>query len=84
MTLVLLLLCLTKIFADHYNYKDKDILEIIELAKKKNMRIITTEKDYIKIPNNFKEKVSFIEIDLEISEENKLIEFIKSIIDEKN
>ena len=73
-----------KIFADHYNYKDKDILEIIELAKKKNMRIVTTEKDYIKIPNHFKEKISFVEIDLEISEENKLIEFIKSIINEKN
>ena len=48
------------------------------------MRIITTEKDYIKIPNHFKEKISFVEIDLEISEENKLIEFIKSIINEKN
>ena len=24
-----------KIFTDHYNYKNKDILEIIELAKKK-------------------------------------------------
>jgi len=73
-----------KIFADHYKYKDKDILEIIEHAKKKNMRIITTEKDYIKIPNHLKEKVSFVEIDLEISEENKLIEFIKSVINEKN
>tara|TARA_B100000242_G_C42712080_1_gene332830 strand:- start:220 stop:366 length:147 start_codon:yes stop_codon:yes gene_type:complete len=48
------------------------------------MRIITTEKDYIKIPNHLKEKVSFVEIYLEISEEDKLIEFIKSVINEKN
>ena len=73
-----------KIFTDHYNYKDKDILKIIEIAEKKNMRIITTEKDYTKIPNHLREKIGFVDIDLEISEEDKLIEFIESIINEKN
>ena len=73
-----------KIFTDHYRYKDKDILEILEIAKKKNIRIITTEKDYVKIPNHLKKEISFVEIDLEISDEDKLIKFIKSIINEKN
>ena len=73
-----------KIFTDHYNYKDKDILKIIEIAEKKNMRIVTTEKDYIKVPNYLREKIGFIDIDLEISEEDKLIKFIESIINEKN
>ena len=48
------------------------------------MRIITTEKDYIKVPNYLKEKIDFVDIDLEISEEDKLIKFIESIINEKN
>ena len=73
-----------KIFTDHYNYEDKDILEIIKIAKKKDMKIITTEKDYVKIPNYLKEKISFVNMDLEISEEDKLIKFIESIINEKN
>ena len=73
-----------KIFTDHYNYKDKDILRIIEIAEKKNMRIITTEKDYIKIPNYLRKKIDFVDIELEISEEDKLIKFIESIINEKN
>ncbi len=73
-----------KIFTDHYRYKDKDILEILEIAKKKNIRVITTEKDYVKIPNHLKKEISFVEIDLEISDEDKLIKFIKSIINEKN
>ncbi len=73
-----------KIFTDHYNYKDKDILKIIEIAEKKNMRIITTEKDYIKIPNYLREKISFVDIDLEISEKDKLIKFIETMINEKN
>tara|TARA_B100000674_G_scaffold375053_1_gene317546 strand:- start:146 stop:1102 length:957 start_codon:yes stop_codon:yes gene_type:complete len=73
-----------KIFTDHFNYEEKDILEIIKIAENKNMRIITTEKDYVKIPNYLKEKISFVDIDLEISEEDKLIKFIQSIINEKN
>ena len=48
------------------------------------MRIVTTEKDYIKVPNYLREKIGFIDIDLEISEEDKLIKFIESIINEKN
>ncbi len=48
------------------------------------MKIITTEKDYVKIPNYLKEKISFVNMDLEISEEDKLIKFIESIINEKN
>ena len=54
------------------------------MLKKKNIRIITTEKDYVKIPNHLKKEISFVEIDLEISDEDKLIKFIKSIINEKN
>ena len=48
------------------------------------MRIITTEKDYIKIPNYLREKISFVDIDLEISEKDKLIKFIETMINEKN
>ena len=48
------------------------------------MKIITTEKDYIKVPNYLREKIGFVDIDLEISEEDKLIKFIETIINEKN
>ena len=37
--------CLT--FPDHHNFTDKDILEIKNLAK--NNKIITTEKDYVRL-----------------------------------
>ena len=37
--------CLT--FPDHHNFSDKDILEIRNLAK--NNKIITTEKDYVRL-----------------------------------
>ena len=73
-----------KIFADHYDYQNQDIQKILEIAKHKDLKILTTEKDYIKIPNNLKSEINFVEIDLRIPKKDKLIKFIKSKIDEKN
>ena len=71
-------------FPDHYNYQDKDILEIINKANDNSAEIITTEKDFKRIPQNLKEKISFLEIDMKIKDENKLIKFLKSKINEIN
>ena len=71
-------------FPDHYNYQDKDISEIIDKANSKNAEIITTEKDFKRIPQNFKEKISFLEINMKIKDENKLVQFLKTKINEIN
>tara|TARA_B100001057_G_scaffold230506_1_gene230797 strand:+ start:3189 stop:4145 length:957 start_codon:yes stop_codon:yes gene_type:complete len=73
-----------KIFSDHYEYKEQDINKILEVSKKKNLKILTTEKDYVKIPNNLRNEIDFIEINLKIDEEEKLIKFIESKINETN
>ena len=73
-----------KIFVDHYEYNNQDIQKILEIAKNKDLKILTTEKDFIKIPDNLKSEINFIEIDLEIPKKDKLIKFIKSKIDERN
>ena len=69
---------------DHYDYKDNDIYKILEIAKKNNLKVITTEKDYIKIPGHLKNEINSIEIDFKIDEEEKLVKFIESKIDETN
>tara|TARA_B100001939_G_scaffold169898_1_gene146558 strand:+ start:3306 stop:4262 length:957 start_codon:yes stop_codon:yes gene_type:complete len=73
-----------KIFPDHYEYEDKDLYKILEISKKHNLKIITTEKDYIKIPNHFKNEINFVEIVLKIDEEEKLIKFIETKFNETN
>ena len=37
------------IFSDHFEYTSKDINKILELAKNENLKILTTEKDYMKL-----------------------------------
>tara|TARA_B100001173_G_C16008885_1_gene556827 strand:+ start:1254 stop:2210 length:957 start_codon:yes stop_codon:yes gene_type:complete len=71
-------------FPDHYNYQDKDISEIINKANSNNAEIITTEKDFKRIPQNFKEKIRFLEINTKIKDENKLVQFLKTKINEIN
>ncbi|WP_440922728.1 tetraacyldisaccharide 4'-kinase [Candidatus Pelagibacter sp.] len=72
------------VFPDHFNYKKHDILNLIKIAENKNIKIITTEKDFVKIPTSLREKINFIKIDLEILEQKQLTELIQSKISEIN
>ena len=72
------------VFPDHFDYKKHDILNLMKVAENKNIKIITTEKDYVKIPTSLREKINFIKIDLEILEQKQLTELIRSKISEIN
>jgi tetraacyldisaccharide 4'-kinase len=64
------------IFPDHHDYSLDDLEKILNIAKDKNLKIITTEKDFMKIPEEFKKEINFLTIDLVIQDEKKLIELI--------
>jgi len=68
-------------FPDHYEFKKKEVLEIIEKAKRQNYTILTTEKDFLRIKNfNFLE-ISSCDIKLEITKKSELIALIEKIYD---
>ena len=71
------------IFPDHYEYKQEDINKIKLKAKKLNAKIITTEKDYVKLSAKDADNIDFIEIDLKIKNETDLINLINPIVNEK-
>ena len=72
------------IYPDHYEYKDSDIKKIILKAKQLKLKIITTQKDYVKIPKKFRNKIKFLKAELNIKNENDLSNFLKKKINEKN
>ncbi len=63
-------------FPDHYKYSNKDIDKINELSNNLNCKILTTEKDYLRLNENHKININFIKSDLKILDENKLINYI--------
>ena len=63
-------------FADHYSYKNNDIEKIIYKSKKLNAKILTTEKDYLRLEKKYLEEIAFIEVELKIIDEDKFIDSI--------
>ena len=70
------------IFPDHYKYKKNDIIKIIKKANNINAQIITTEKDFVKIPTNYQNEINHINIDMKIEQSNDLIKFLKKKIND--
>lgn len=66
-------------FPDHYNYREKDLHELLEAAKSHNLELLTTEKDYVKIGDKI-EKLNYLPVDLkfEAQEEQQFLDEIKS------
>ena len=60
-------------FPDHYSYTNNDIDKIINEAKDLNCKIITTEKDYLRLEDNKVDQIKFIKSELKIIDEDKLI-----------
>ena len=59
-------------FPDHFYYKESDLNKIFLKAKKLNARIITTEKDYLRINQSLSKDIKFIKSELEIMDEDSL------------
>ena len=57
-------------FPDHYIYNKKDLLKIFKLSTNLSAKILTTSKDYVKIPYELRKNI--IEIDINIKFNKKM------------
>lgn len=53
-------------FPDHYQYTDDDINKLINKAKDKNAKLLTTEKDWVRLPDWAQKQIKFSELNTEI------------------
>ena len=70
-------------YPDHYQYSKKDFFEIINKAKKYEAKIITTEKDYLRLDSFNRNAIFYIKSSLEILDEKKLTKTLIGL-NEKN
>ena len=67
-------------FPDHYKYSKNDIEKIILDSKNQGYKIITTEKDFLRLqPKNYNE-INFIKSKLEIQNEAEFLQSLTKII----
>ena len=59
-------------YPDHYQYSQKDFDKIVDTAKKYDAKILTTEKDFLRLDSFDKKEILYIKSTLEILDEKNL------------
>ncbi len=67
-------------FPDHHFYSKKQVTKILKIAERHNALVVTTEKDYVKIPANYKKVIYPINIELHLSKRKNLLMELKSLV----
>ena len=67
------------IYPDHYKISNYEIKKIKTLAKKENLNIITTEKDFFRLNDNQKKNINYLKIELKIKNEHQFKKLIFKI-----
>jgi tetraacyldisaccharide 4'-kinase len=60
------------IYPDHYKLTNIDLKRLIDKAKKENLVLITTEKDFFRLSKTQRKNVKFLKIELEIKDKKNL------------
>jgi tetraacyldisaccharide 4'-kinase len=60
------------IYSDHYKLTNIDLKQLIDKAKKENLVLVTTEKDFFRLNKSQRKNIKFLKIKLEIKDKKNL------------
>lgn len=66
----------TKSFPDHYHYTEEDLLTLQNLAQEQSCVLITTRKDWVKLPPSWQKKIYTLDISIEFEDPEAICDFI--------
>ena len=66
-------------FPDHHEFRNHEITEIKNFAKKNGLKILTTEKDYLRLEKYNRADIEFLKIESIIKDKKKFIKLLKKI-----
>lgn len=69
-------------FGDHYQYTEKDITDLMEGARRKKAKLVTTEKDWVRLPADVRDKINFARLETKI--EDNFFVWLKEKLNENN
>ena len=67
-------------YPDHYSYSRKNLNYLIELKKKYAAKLITTEKDYMRIDSDYRQNFNYLPIEASLENSDFLKNFIRKKI----
>jgi len=66
------------IYPDHYKLTSTDLKQLIDKAKKENLILVTTEKDFLRLNKSQRKNIKFLKIKLEIKNKKNLEKILMS------
>ena len=69
-------------FADHYIYDEDDLLKLVEIANNNKSILVTTKKDFIRIPKNYQPMIHKLDGEISLEKEILLKEILENIIED--
>lgn len=67
-------------FADHHPYSEADLTKLQEDAVRLGARLITTQKDWIRLPAEWREKIAFLPVSMTVQNEPAVIKNVRDQI----
>ena len=68
-------------FADHHPYSQHDLMQILEDAQRYGAEMITTQKDWMRLPPDWRARVAMLPVTLEIDGADDLLARVETVID---
>jgi tetraacyldisaccharide 4'-kinase len=67
-------------FADHHPYSEADLVRLQEDASRHGAQLITTQKDWVRLPAEWRTRVGFLPVSLDLDNADTLIDKIRHAI----
>ena len=70
-------------YPDHHIFDENDMLNLAETANLTKSILVTTKKDFVRIPKSYRSLVSTLDGEIEFEDENLLIEILGNLLENK-
>ena len=70
-------------FPDHHIFDENDMLNLAETANITKSILVTTKKDYVRIPKSYRSLVSTLDGEIEFEDEKLLVEILSNLLENK-
>jgi len=68
-------------YSDHYIYNENDLLSLAEKANKTKSILVTTKKDFVRIPKSYRPLINTLDGEIVFEKEEKLTKHLASVLE---
>ena len=71
------------IYPDHHIFDENDFLNLAEIANKTQSILVTTKKDYVRIPKSYRSLINTLEGEIAFEDEKLLLKILCNVVENK-